>query len=104
MANRRSQNGNGAQATVPDLLDELRTKPARAEQKKIRHKLRTLGHRGGLRSAPAATRLPVLKTYKIFIGGKFPRTESGRSYVLKDATGEPIANICLSSRKDFRES
>jgi acyl-CoA reductase-like NAD-dependent aldehyde dehydrogenase len=51
-----------------------------------------------------ATRLPVLKTYKIFIGGKFPRTESGRYYVLKGPKGEPIANICQSSRKDFREA
>jgi acyl-CoA reductase-like NAD-dependent aldehyde dehydrogenase len=47
----------------------------------------------------------VLKTYKIYIGGKFPRTESGRFYPLKNPnTGEPIANICLCSRKDFRES
>lgn len=51
-----------------------------------------------------STRLPVLKTYKIFIGGKFPRTESGRYYLLKNASGEPIANMCLSTRKDFRES
>jgi acyl-CoA reductase-like NAD-dependent aldehyde dehydrogenase len=50
-------------------------------------------------------RLPVLKTYKIFVGGKFPRTESGRYYVLKNpATNEPIANICDCTRKDFRES
>jgi acyl-CoA reductase-like NAD-dependent aldehyde dehydrogenase len=51
------------------------------------------------------SRLPVLKTYKIYIGGKFPRTESGRFYLLKNPkTGEAIANMCLSSRKDFRES
>jgi acyl-CoA reductase-like NAD-dependent aldehyde dehydrogenase len=49
-------------------------------------------------------RLPVLKTYKIFIGGKFPRTESGRYYLLKGPKGEPIANICKCSRKDFREA
>lgn len=50
-------------------------------------------------------RLAVLKTYKIFIGGKFPRTESGRFYVLKHPkTGEPVANVCLGSRKDFREA
>jgi len=50
-------------------------------------------------------RLPVLKTYKIYIGGKFPRTESGRFYLLKNpSTGDPIANMCLCSRKDFRES
>jgi acyl-CoA reductase-like NAD-dependent aldehyde dehydrogenase len=51
-----------------------------------------------------AARLPVLKTYKIYIGGKFPRTESGRYYLLKDAKGSPIANICLCSRKDFRDA
>src|SRR3954451_14916373 len=52
----------------------------------------------------APSRLPVLKTYKIFIGGKFPRTESGRFYLLKNASGQAIANICLSSRKDFRDA
>src|SRR5438046_1204992 len=55
-------------------------------------------------AAQTTARLPVLKTYKIFIGGKFPRTESGRYYPLKNASGEPIANMCLASRKDFREA
>lgn len=49
-------------------------------------------------------RLPVLKTYKIFVGGKFPRTESGRYYVLKSPSGNPIANVCDCSRKDFRDA
>src|SRR5436309_5260060 len=49
-------------------------------------------------------RLPVLKTYKIYIGGKFPRTESGRYYLLKNAKGAAIANVCLCSRKDFRDA
>src|SRR5437868_5252587 len=49
-------------------------------------------------------RLPVLKTYKIYIGGKFPRTESGRYYMLKSPSGAPLANMCKCSRKDFRES
>lgn len=48
-------------------------------------------------------RLEVLKTYKIYIGGKFPRTESGRYYKLKVAN-KTIANICQCSRKDFREA
>jgi acyl-CoA reductase-like NAD-dependent aldehyde dehydrogenase len=52
----------------------------------------------------ATQRLPVLKTYKIYIGGKFPRTESGRYYLIKNADGQPVANICQSSRKDFREA
>ncbi|MEP6713520.1 MAG: aldehyde dehydrogenase family protein [Ferruginibacter sp.] len=52
----------------------------------------------------AAKRLPVLKTYKIYIGGKFPRTESGRYYLATNAKNETLANVCLSSRKDFREA
>ena len=47
-------------------------------------------------------RLEVLKTYKIYIGGQFPRTESGRTYVACNPKGEQLANVCLSSRKDFR--
>lgn len=49
-------------------------------------------------------RLNVLKTYKIYIGGKFERSESGRYYPLTDMKGNQIANICRSSRKDFRNS
>jgi acyl-CoA reductase-like NAD-dependent aldehyde dehydrogenase len=49
-------------------------------------------------------RIEVLKTYKIFIGGKFPRTESGRFSPLKNKDGDLLANICLSSRKDFRNA
>lgn len=49
-------------------------------------------------------RLEILKTYKIYIGGQFPRTESGRFYPLKNKKGDVIANICLSSRKDFRNA
>ena len=49
-------------------------------------------------------RLEVLKTYKIFIGGKYPRTESGRYYIVKNKQGDKLANVCLSSRKDFREA
>ncbi|MCO4815195.1 MAG: aldehyde dehydrogenase family protein [Flavobacteriales bacterium] len=49
-------------------------------------------------------RLEVLKTYKIYIGGKFPRTESGRFYNPLNSKGEQLGNICLSSRKDVRNS
>lgn len=48
--------------------------------------------------------LEVLKTYKLYIGGQFPRSESGRYYELRGAKKELIANICLSSRKDFRNA
>ena len=50
------------------------------------------------------SRLEINKTYKIFIGGKFPRTESGRYYPLYDKKENLIANLCLSSRKDFRNA
>jgi acyl-CoA reductase-like NAD-dependent aldehyde dehydrogenase len=49
-------------------------------------------------------RLDVMKTYKLYINGKFPRTESGRYYLLKDESGKLIANVCRGSRKDFREA
>ena len=54
--------------------------------------------------ASPADRIPVAKTYKIYIGGKFPRTESGRYYPLTDTAGRVLANVCRSSRKDFRNA
>lgn len=51
-----------------------------------------------------AKRLDVLKTYKIYIGGQFPRTESGRYYMATNGKGEKLANVCLGSRKDFRDA
>lgn len=50
------------------------------------------------------SRLEVLKTYKIYIGGQFPRTESGRYYTPLDKNGIALGNICLSSRKDVRNA
>jgi acyl-CoA reductase-like NAD-dependent aldehyde dehydrogenase len=50
------------------------------------------------------SRLEVLKTYKLYIGGQFPRSESGRYYPLMDSKKEIIANVSLSSRKDFRNA
>lgn len=50
------------------------------------------------------TRLEVLKTYKIYIGGQFPRTESGRYYTPLDPNGKALASICLSSKKDVRNA
>ena len=48
-------------------------------------------------------RLEVLKTYKLYIGGEFPRTESGRFYS-PEVNGKPLGNLCLASRKDVRNS
>jgi acyl-CoA reductase-like NAD-dependent aldehyde dehydrogenase len=49
-------------------------------------------------------RLEVRKTYKLYLGGKFPRTESGRSYLVSEAKGRPWANACRASRKDVRDA
>ena len=49
-------------------------------------------------------RLEVKKTYKLYIGGAFPRSESGRTYEVQGSSGQFIANVCLASRKDLREA
>ena len=49
-------------------------------------------------------KIDVLKTYKLFIGGAFPRTESGRYYPIHNPEGKFLANVCLGSRKDFRNA
>ena len=49
-------------------------------------------------------RLDVKKTYKLYIGGKFPRSESGRYLPAKSATGEHLDNFAHASRKDFRDA
>lgn len=51
-----------------------------------------------------SSRIDVKKTYKLFINGAFPRTESGRTYEVKSARGTFIANPCLASRKDLRDA
>ena len=51
----------------------------------------------------SSERIKVLKTYKIYIGGQFLRTESGRYYPLS-LTDKSTVNVCLSSRKDFRNA
>ena len=49
-------------------------------------------------------RVGVLKTYKLFIGGAFPRSESGRTYEIRDGSGAFLANAALASRKDARDA
>src|SRR5215469_4511344 len=56
-------------------------------------------------SAPAqAGRIAVRKTYKLYIGGAFPRSESGRSFEVTGAGGSFLANAALASRKDARDA
>lgn len=51
-----------------------------------------------------ARRIDVFKTYKLFVGGKFPRSESGRVYEVTDSEGNWLANVPQSSRKDARDA
>jgi acyl-CoA reductase-like NAD-dependent aldehyde dehydrogenase len=51
-----------------------------------------------------SSRLDVRKTYKLYVGGAFPRSESGRSYVVNDAKGRFLANASQASRKDARDA
>jgi len=51
-----------------------------------------------------SNRIDVKKTYKLFINGAFPRTESGRTYEVKNAKGVFVANPCLASRKDLKDA
>ena len=52
----------------------------------------------------ASARIAVRKTYKLYVGGAFPRSESGRSYVVSAADGTPLANATRASRKDIRDA
>jgi acyl-CoA reductase-like NAD-dependent aldehyde dehydrogenase len=67
--------------------------------------------RRAVRTTPAkrsvtmpAARIAVRKTYKLYIGGQFPRSESGRSYVVVAADGTPLANAVRASKKDLRDA
>jgi acyl-CoA reductase-like NAD-dependent aldehyde dehydrogenase len=55
-------------------------------------------------SEAEAGRLAVRKTYKLYIGGAFPRSESGRSYPVTDGTGALLAHAAQASRKDVRDA
>jgi acyl-CoA reductase-like NAD-dependent aldehyde dehydrogenase len=54
--------------------------------------------------AKSSDRIDVRKTYKLFVGGNFPRSESGRSYEVADAKGHFVANAAMASRKDARDA
>src|SRR5262245_3157258 len=85
-----------------------RKKASRSKTNGARAKTgRTSAGQSGARrttTTPGVTRLPVAKTYKLYIDGKFPRSESGRYFELHVNGGALIANVCRSSRKDFRDA
>jgi acyl-CoA reductase-like NAD-dependent aldehyde dehydrogenase len=77
-----------ARASRPSVLDTRKAAPV------------------ALRNGAGASkeRLEVRKTYKLYIGGEFPRTESGRAYEVFDAKGRLLANACRATRKDIRDA
>ena len=62
------------------------------------------GVRRGAIARASGSRIEIRKTYKLYIGGAFPRSESGRSYLVAAADGAPLANAVRSSRKDVRDA
>jgi acyl-CoA reductase-like NAD-dependent aldehyde dehydrogenase len=60
--------------------------------------------RNGTSRNGAGPRIGVRKTYKLYISGAFPRSESGRSYLVEGADGIPLANAVRASRKDLRDA
>ena len=55
-------------------------------------------------AGPREDRIGVRKTYKLYIGGAFPRTESGRAYEIVGARGQLLANASRGTRKDIRDA
>ncbi|MDP9272599.1 MAG: aldehyde dehydrogenase family protein [Chloroflexota bacterium] len=78
--------------------------PARSRRASVLEKrdAATLALRNG--AGTPGERLEVRKTYKLYIGGEFPRTESGRAYEVFDAKGHLLANACRGTRKDIRDA
>ncbi len=64
----------------------------------------SISHSNNGSSTSVPKRLDIQKTYKLYIDGKFPRSESGRYFKLNDDSGKIIANICRGSKKDFRDA
>lgn len=74
------------------------------EKTPSKQQARTNGANASKKQELTPERLEVLKTYKLFIGGRYPRTESGRYFTLKNSENQHIANMCQASRKDFRDA
>ena len=66
--------------------------------------LRPRGRPARAGGVPRMSRIAVRKTYKLYVGGKFPRSESGRSYEVTDASGHFVGNVAKASRKDARDA
>jgi acyl-CoA reductase-like NAD-dependent aldehyde dehydrogenase len=79
-------------------------KPQTKAKSKTSTKSKAQNGTSGRAPVRVPARIDVLKTYKLFIGGKFPRSESGRVYQVTDSEGDWLANAPQSSRKDARDA
>ena len=70
----------------------------------IKNQPLSISENGLEKTSSSSKRLEVLKTYKIYIGGQFPRTNQDGIIYPINAAGKKLANVCLSSRKDFRDA
>ena len=101
----RLKRGSAAGHDVAAENDPLKRRWPRNPAPAIGHQ-GTNGTAAGLddRRERRPVRIGVRKTYKLYIGGAFPRTESGRAYEIFDAKGQLLANACRGTRKDIREA
>ncbi|WP_019609711.1 aldehyde dehydrogenase family protein [Nocardiopsis sp. CNS-639] len=76
----------------------------RENRKTAKNAARAVKAAKGTADAARPARLAVRKTYKLYLGGAFPRSESGRSYPVTSASGQHLANASLASRKDARDA
>ncbi|ASU59658.1 aldehyde dehydrogenase family protein [Nocardiopsis dassonvillei] len=76
----------------------------RENRKTAKNAVRAVKAAKGTADATRPARLAVRKTYKLYLGGAFPRSESGRSYPVTSASGQHLANASLASRKDARDA
>ena len=102
LAARRRGVGQHVQQVRPDLA--VRRLPGVRLRPRGRPPRPRLLPEGSRRVSRARTTHRRRKTYKLFIGGAFPRSESGHSYVVEDSKGKFVANAAHASRKDARDA
>ena len=75
-----------------------------ADKDKTSNGAKPAAHSGQRAAGSAVSRVPVAKTPKVYVGGEFIRSESGRTYPIKGDDGSFFANIPLCTRKDLRNA
>jgi acyl-CoA reductase-like NAD-dependent aldehyde dehydrogenase len=99
---------NTGDAATPDTAAKPENSANPAKPEKAEKAAKSAKPAKSAKASPSTARTPlridVLKTYKLFIGGKFPRSESGRVYEVTDSQGNWLANAPQSSRKDARDA